>query len=270
MQSNDAVSEINVNLSLISKWASDNGLVLNPSKSVAMCVGSKLMCAKAKNYLTNEIILNDVVINLSDSVKYLGLIVDCNLNFEKHVLSKCRIAYAKLNYLYKFKNSMTSDLKWKLVTSLILSNLDYCCSVYYWFLTNHFQRKIQLIQNACLRFSYDICRRLHITPYFNDLNILKMESRFILLYIMLIFKIIESLAPSYLFNSLIYRTNIHALDLRNSNQLMIPQHHSSLFKCSFFYMAPILYNKYIASFSSAKYSRIKLNSKRQLLNNQIV
>lgn len=268
MQSNDAVSEINANLSSISKWASDNGLVLNPSKSIAMCVGSKSMCAKAHNYLTNDIVLNNVTINPCKSAKYLGLILDCNLNFEDHVISRCRMAYAKLNYLYKFKDSLSCELKWRLVNSLVLSNLEYCSSVYFWFLTNHFQHKLQLVQNACFRFSYNICRKQHITPYYNQLNILKLEGRFTLLYLTLLFKIMDTSLPSYLFKLLNYRTNIHTLNLRNINELTIPRHQSSLFKHSFYYMAPFLYNKFIASSNCSKFNAVKSICKNKLLSDQ--
>ena len=145
LHSNEAVTELNEHLSSVANWSCDNGLIINPLKSTAMCIGTSAMCNKASENLNNEVIMNHNVLVLKSSTKNLGVIFDDRLCFEKHVTSKCQLSYAKFRTLYKFKYVLPSDVKWKIVNSIILSNFDYCSGMYYWHLTKTFQNKIQIL-----------------------------------------------------------------------------------------------------------------------------
>lgn len=78
----------------------------------------------------------------------LSVIFDSNITFEDHVLAKCRISYARLCYLYKYKTLLSASVKWNLVNLLVLSHINYCSSV-----------QKQVLQNCCFRFSYYVRRR---------------------------------------------------------------------------------------------------------------
>lgn len=243
------ISELNVNLSLVNQWSCENGLILNPNKSTALCIGTSSSCAKATSSASVELKLGDSIIKLSEEAKNLGLLIDNRLSFEKHVNKKCSICYFKLKSLYKFKYVLPSDTKWNLVNSLVLSHLDYCSPVYYNFLTTALKNRLQIIQNSCFRFAYNnIHYRDHVTPFYNSLGILKMNGRFELQFCLMLYNIIKNKTPPYLHSLLIERSNVHGLHLRHNNLLTIPRHNTFKFEGSFEYISSTMYNKYVSLF----------------------
>lgn len=269
--SSETVSELNVALTSIAKWSSDNGLIINPLKSTAMCVGTSAMCNKARHNLNIDIVLNQNVIDLKHSAKNLGVIFDDRLCFEMHVVAKCQQSYAKFRTLYKFKYVLPSEVKWKLLNSVILSNFDYCSGVYYWHLTKSFQNKIQVLQNSCLRYSYNIEKRQHITPHFNRHGLLKIDYRFTMLFSCLLFNIVNQHTPEYLYNLLECRFQAHEVNIRTSNTYSVPKHRTKKYESCFSYLAPKLLNEFHDVFvSNTTLSQFKHKIKQILLMKQSV
>lgn len=266
---NVSIMELNENLVRVSEYSKNHGMVINPNKTVALCIGNKGMSDKTIQNLTCDILLDNNQINLSDSAKNLGVIIDQYLNFEKHVISKCSIGYCKLKYIYKFKYILPCDVKWRLTNALILSHFDYASSVYFNFLTKNFQNKIQMMQNCCLRFSFNLEKKNHITPDYNDKNIIKIEQRFSLFYGTLLYNVVTNNTPRYLYNLLERRSNVHNVNLRHINSYSIPKHNSSKFQSSFSYVAPKLLNGHNKIFNtSTSVSQFKSMLKNDLLEKQ--
>ena len=75
----------------IASWMDTMHLKLNPDKTKFIMFGYKNQLAKcATNYVT----ISNNTIPKNPSVKYLGVILDENLNLKEHILSKCRKAMA--------------------------------------------------------------------------------------------------------------------------------------------------------------------------------
>lgn len=267
--SNEAVMELNQNLVSVVKWSSDNGLIINPSKSTAMCIGTSAMCNKASDNLNSDLILNENVLVLKQTAKNIGVIFDDRLCFENHVTAKCQQAYAKFKTLYKFKYVLPSDVKWKILNTVILSNFDYCSGMYYWHLTKSFKNKIQILQNACLRYAYNIDRRHHITPYYNNHNLLKVDNRFIMLFSCLLYNIVNQHTPPYLYDLLELRSQAHEVNIRTFDSYSIPKHYTTKYESCFSYMAPKILNKFHYIFiSSPTMYQFKQRMKQTLLTQQ--
>ena len=65
-------------------------------------------------------------IPFSDSARNLGVILDSNLSMKKHILKICHYAYFELKHIRSIRRFLTEDAAKTLVTSYILSRLDYC------------------------------------------------------------------------------------------------------------------------------------------------
>ena len=65
-----------------------------------------------------------------------------NLPLEPHVNNIVRLAYMKLKMLYRFKNSLSAEIKFNLIQSLIYPIIDYCLPVYYNHLTQYNKYKL--------------------------------------------------------------------------------------------------------------------------------
>ena len=234
------IENISIDLHNTAKYSEDHGLRINPNKTVALCIGPE----RQINNITRDhtLHINGTNINWVQSAKNLGVILDSHLSFEKHVDHIFQITFLKLKSMYKFKFQLSQDVKLKLVKTLIYPHVEYCCAVYYNFLTQQNQLKLQRIQNACMRFVCCIPFREHVTPYLVALNELNFKNRIYYLFSIFLYKLLKSKTPGYLHNLLIKRSDIHLINIR-SNTYTIPQHSSSKYEGSFSYLAPVLLNK---------------------------
>jgi len=229
-------------LSAVYKWSRDHGLLLNAKKSCHMIIGTKV--SRTKYQLNNFVTLHvgNTPLPLVEESRNLGVIFDSQLNFEKHVDKKLALIYYKLKSLYPFRDSLPVNIKLLLVESLLYPQLDYCNVVYYNFLTEEYKSKIQLVQNACLRFVYSIRKYDHISYIYLANDLLKYEYRVRLHFGVLVYKIYKFGCPSYLWECFIKRREMHNLNLRNVDTFQVPNHRTSRFKNSFVYLATKLLN----------------------------
>ena len=129
-----------------------------------------------------------------------------------------------------------------LCDSLILSNFNHCFQVYGFFLTQFWQRKLQIIQNSCLRFIFCIRKTRHISHTLKIVNWLNMRNRLHLLTVTMIHKILIDKKPTYLHRKIRFRTDVHNVNVRRKNLICCPKHRLHLFERSFSYLAYKLYN----------------------------
>src|ERR1041384_4859505 len=95
--------------------------------------------------------------------------------------------------------------------------------------------RLQRAQNACVRFTCNVSRFQHITPFYSQLNILKLEMRRMMLVAVLIWKIIKYKTPAYLFDHFHYFSDTtRSLPTRSNDQnLRIPKHRTTIFSQPF-------------------------------------
>jgi hypothetical protein len=81
----DAVCSLNRDLSSIQSWANYFGLVVNPSKSQAMIIGSARLRSRLDWSVVPELTYGGAVIANTDKAKNLGLVMDCNMTWSAHI-----------------------------------------------------------------------------------------------------------------------------------------------------------------------------------------
>ncbi|KAI5632380.1 hypothetical protein NE865_14901 [Phthorimaea operculella] len=167
---------VNEELQRVWEWARDNALCLNAGKTVAMLFGTKTAVNRVLSRKPN-IILNGQPIEIVDYARNLGLHMDTNLNFNRHVNMKIKSAMYKLKSLYKIGEYLSAEVRRTLTESLVLSQFDYCDVVYGPCIQEKAGRRIQKVQNSCVRFCERVRRRDRITPVLNNLGVLNMEAR---------------------------------------------------------------------------------------------
>ena len=131
------------------KWFKDNKMIVNPGKFQAIILDKK------KNNHTQEIIKigkNDV--KVKSSVKFLGVQIDSELNFNLHIANICRSAANQLNALIRLKHFLGFQEKKVLINSYFYSNFNYCPLVW---MFSHAKslKKVEALQKRALRFLYD-------------------------------------------------------------------------------------------------------------------
>ena len=87
----ELVGKINYDLELVSKWLETNKLKLNIAKTKGMLISNQQNFKLFKD-INQSFNLQGVNLSLVSEIKYLGVIVDCNLNFKSHVDYICMLA----------------------------------------------------------------------------------------------------------------------------------------------------------------------------------
>ena len=192
----DTINRITSCLHDIKTWMFSNFLKLNVSKTKALLIGSKgntIFHPKINLDYDNQLIENP-----SDGyVKTLGVLYDKNLSMEKQVSEICKVCYFHLRRLGRIRNYLDIELKILLIKSYILSKLDYC-NIILANISDKLIKCMQRVQNAAVRFIYNIKKSEHISQYVKMAHFLPIKFRIQYKMCLITFKILNGLSPVYL------------------------------------------------------------------------
>ena len=117
--------------------------------------------------------------------------MDCHVN---HI---CRAAFLSLHKIGKIRSFLDRQTTERLVHAFISSRLDNCNSLLFGLPDNQLA-KLQRIQNSAARLVTRCSPDSHITPILHDLHWLPVKLRIDYKVILLTYKCIHGIAPSYL------------------------------------------------------------------------
>ena len=78
-----------------------------------------------KNKGNNKLVVNNIPIEESDTVKYLGVLIDNELKFDKHVKFVLRKMAQGIKSLYVLRNAVPTYLKTIILNAYVLSHIQY-------------------------------------------------------------------------------------------------------------------------------------------------
>ena len=188
--------------------------------------------------------INDIHLPFSTTVKNLGVILNHHLTWAEQVNSVSRRAFGALHSLYRLKNFLPERIKIKLVQSLVFPIVDYCDIAF--LDVNHEQAKrLQRIQNACIRFVFDLKYSEHLTSYFAKVEWLKLSDNRNFYKLILLYKILQIKDPQYLYNRFQHLSDFHSRNTRSRERslLSIPAHKLNFYANSFTVTSAGLWNK---------------------------
>lgn len=236
-----AVDNINSDLNIITEVSRAHSLVLNERKTELLVFG------KQNNQIGNDplfnITLNGQKLIPKQECKNLGIYFDVQLRFTNHVNHLIKMTYGKLKALYMHKDVLDPGIKLTLCDSLILSTLSYGDVLYWPALTLRDRLSLQKIQNACIRYCYNLRKFDHISEKLAESRWLMLHERFILHLLCLTYKINLHREPTYLFDKLLRGSNMHGCYTRHRDLYTVPKHRTAQFQRSFSYNAAKIYNK---------------------------
>ena len=148
----------------------------------------------------------------------LGVVLDDNMLFDVHISDICRSSFNQLRNLSKIRKCLTSQSSEIAVHVSITSKLDYCNSLLYGC------RKTQLkkhVQYTAARIVTQTRKFDHITPVLLDLHWLPVSYRIVFKILLLVFKSLNNLSPSYLADRLSYQS--HSTVLRSASKQLLGQ-----------------------------------------------
>ena len=138
---------------------------------------------------------------------------------EHHVKQLCKSLFFELRKISHMRAFLNEASLQKLVTSFVLSRMDYCNSLLV-NLPNYTILKLQRIQNHAARLVFKKAKRDHVSPLFRKLHWLPLQAW--INYKICVFKCLNKTAPSYLSDLLEKYVPSRLLRSGSKNLLKIP------------------------------------------------
>ena len=210
-------------------------LQLNESKSEILVVGPIALRRVVHSLLT------PLSITPSENVRVLGVTLDTDLSFTKHISNISRSAFYHLRNISKIRCLLSQPDSEKLVHAFISSRLDYCNAI----LPGVTMKNIhilQLSQNSAARMVARIRKSDHITPVLAALHWLPIKQRIDFKILLTVYKSRNGLAPPYVDDMLIEYSQDRCLRSSNQHLLAKPRINRKIGYGAFSNYGPTLWN----------------------------
>ena len=229
----------------ISDWTCQNFLQLNKNKTEVIVFGAK----EKRSQVTTE--LQSIHLKTTNQARNLGVVMDSDLNLEKHIKAITKSAYYHLKNISRIKDLMSQQDLEKLVHAFIFSRLDYCNSIF----TGPPKtsvRQLQLIQNSAAPVLTKTKKVDHISPALRSLHWLPVRQRIDFKVLMLVYKALNGLGPKYISDLLTQYEPSRPLRSSGSGFLSVPRVRTRHGEAAFSFYAPHVWNKLPESLRSAE------------------
>ena len=138
-----AISELQSLAFRLFKWFENNHMKANPGKSHFLLSNKK----------TEKVKINDVVLTSSVEEKLLGITLDSELKFEKHITDICNNASQKIHVLSRITSYMSLNKRRLLMKTFAESQSNYCPLIWM-FHSRRLNNKINNVHEKALSIVY--------------------------------------------------------------------------------------------------------------------
>ena len=168
-----------------------NHLQLNSSKTEV------LWAATSRRLHQLLLQVNADLVTSTSVVRNLGIFIDADVSMRTHVTRTVSSCFAVMRQLRNICRSVSRTVLQSLMSSLVLSRLDYGNATLAG-IPSHLIRRLQSVMNAAARMIYSTSRYDHISPLLSQLHWLKARERIDVKLAVLVFKCLIGTAPAYL------------------------------------------------------------------------
>ena len=116
-------SALQEDLNAVGEWFSLNRLLVNCDKTNVMLFGSKQRLARSQGL---SLFLLGKLLELSNTVKYLGLIFDASMDWHEHINNISNKVTRRLNLLGRIRKYLDTDTCKLLYMTLVQPLMEYC------------------------------------------------------------------------------------------------------------------------------------------------
>ena len=227
----------------IISWMALNKLKLNDNKTEAMIVASGRKSRSLSFSFPDFITVGCASVPVSDSVKNLGVTLDCHLTMKTHVSDLVCSANFELRRISSIRHFLSLDATKTLFSAFVLSRLDYCNSLLFG-CPRYLLNKLQKVQNNAARLVLRVSKTDPISPHLASLRWLPIDSRIQYKLSSLCYDCLNSTAPDYLTELLrIHKPTRQPRSSSDTSILCIPTVRThSLGQRSFSYAAPAVWD----------------------------
>ena len=204
----------------------------DPNKqAIEVCFSNK---RDKENYQPLQ--FNSTDVQIADSQKHLGLILDSKLNFNEHIESKITKCNKIIGLMKKLSLILSRKSLLTIYKSFVRPNLDYADIIYDKPLNESLKRKIEMVQYNAALIITGAFKGTSRDKIYQELGLESLADRRWTRKLIFFHKIILGLLPSYLKDYLIPCDNLRTYLTRSSTQKRIKTFpaRTKIFESSFF------------------------------------
>lgn len=205
----------------VANWFHANKLTLNVDKTKFMVFGTSNMLEKFDDV---NVMYNGNVMEKVQEFKYLGIKFDSKLSWSAHTEYLCTQVSKRIGVIRRIKYFLPHQTVVLLSNSLVMPHFDYGCIVWSNF-NLELHKRLQVLHNQLARTILSADIRTSINDLMNSLNWVKLHDRWENHLLLLVFKCLKNISPSYLSHQLNFVHSSHTYSTRNSttNCLTVPK-----------------------------------------------
>ena len=213
----DVIAErLSIELSNCKRWLTDNKLSLHVGKTECLIFGTTRKLNKVGDF---SVTCDGTAVKRVISVKYLGVILDSNLNGAQHVIELIRKCSGRISFLFRNSSMLDPNCRKILCSALVQPYLDYCSSSWYNGITKTLMNKLDVLQRRMIRFINSYGPRHHVDEKdAKALSWLLVKDRVDFFKAIHVHKVVQKKAPSYLCRRFVPVLNTHCHNTRASNK----------------------------------------------------
>jgi len=218
----------------IKSWMAENFLQLNQDKTEVLVIGPEGQREKLLPKLQD--------FKPSQYVKNLGVIFDSELSFIPHIKNITKIGFYHLKNIARVRPFLSQASTEVLMHAFISCRLDYCNALLSG-LPKKSINNLQILQNSAARVLTRTRGQEHITPVLKSLHWLPVRFRIDFKVLLLVFKCLNGLGPSYLTDLLLPYQPSRTLRSSGTGLLTIPRVRTKTHgEAAFSHYGPYLWN----------------------------
>ena len=229
---------VNNELRHVMDWFIANRLSVNMKKTNFVLFGT---CAKLKNITTFNITMNNIEIARSNTAKFLGVWIDCNLTRKDHIEFVTKKISKNVGIIKRIRHCLPSNVLNTLYNTIILPYLSYCNLIW----ANSGPTSLQsllVLQKKVMRIITASSFKEHALPLFAKLNQLTISDLNALSVATFMFRFHRNCLPPVFSGYFVFNYTVHDHSTRSASKLHIPFARTNIMKRQVRALGPRLWN----------------------------
>ena len=218
-------NQLETELKIVYGWLKINKIKINYEKS------NFIIFSYGKKYNLSRIQFGNDSICSTENTKFLGIIIDKNLNFKSHTSHISNKISKIVGLLFRLNNILPVEALTTLFSTLFVPHVLYGIEVWFGVLQSNNDR-IFILQKKAIRAVNCLPYNSHTNQYFKSMKILKLEDLYKLRVLQFMF---EADSPAS-------HADTHSHDTRNRENLIIPRFNRAKTQSTIFYQGILLWN----------------------------
>ena len=222
---------INEDLKILQSWCNQNKLTINFNKTCYILLKNP---QNSYHFDEQSLLINGHAINKSDNIKFLGVLIDPQLNWSNHISKLLKDFRPYAGLFFRLSQYLSKDVLLILYNSFINSKLSYCVEAW-GNAPDCYLNKIKVFQNRLLRIINKKAYDFSANPLFNLNRILTIKKLYK-------YKVLIK-AHNTFYKTNNNRTITHLTTRQTHINLKIPLFKSKAGQCCLDYQESLLWNR---------------------------